>query len=1132
MADIESIKDYYNRYDPDKGYARNLYIAGKVLQSSEMNEMESMILQRVKNVGDTILTNGDIIEGCQLKVGEGCATITKGKVYLNGDVHEVAPTTVDLTLQGTEEIGVKLISEVVTPADDPDLLDPATGYDNYGADGAYRLKETVQITVNDETANKLFTLVDGIQEKIVRTEDQSQLEKINAMLAKRTFDESGNYKVSGLEIVDKEMSDENNIYISVEPGRAYVRGWEVVKDTAINVPVERPRTIRVAQNEPKQFRTGTTRYILNNNYIKDIKKVIGIVSQTEMITRGSIAGGIDYLPKYPVDHIVSVTQGADTYVEGTDFQLTKDGVDWGLSGNEPNPGESYEVTWAYNKTMKQGTDYELEMDDENDRGYVKFLSADVPMNGSTFLCDYEYYLCRIDVFSLNEAGQIIRTTGQPDILRTLGSPSVSDDAVLVLGSVMVLPNSNSPFIANNNTKNISMLELYNVLNRLTQLEYNQAMTDLDEEAAAGEQATQLKGVFTDGFIGLTKADVYHKDWNASFDLYNALLTVPYTPTISTLKVNQDEKPQAGQFSRLITAPYTTQKILTQNLATGVIRVNAYNAFPKNPVPKLSPASDTWIDDNTVTVQGQPQVKTVTLYRWWEHLAGSKNGYYGETWISNSQQAWINAGFTDDMGKSTGWGNSATTTTQRTVVSSIINNAIMYMRQIPVDVSISSLEPNVDNIEAKFDGVVVELKANDDRYRGSVPGTLRADVNGNSYGFFTIPEGVRCGTREFMCYPQSAPANVGTAKFTANGTERVTTKTVFTETVTARVSDPLAQSFQFANEMFLTGIGVYFKDKDSREPITIQIRNMVNGYPGPIVYAEKVVAGTNVRTGAAANQETVITFDDPVYMLADNQYCFTILSNSDIDSVWMAETSSRDITTGANVAKNPYLAGMLFSSSNALTWTAHQNADLKFNLYGAKFTGDGEVVFKDVSGLNADSILLMSEEAIPAGCSVEWEYSCNNTGEWLPIPTMGQRDLTSKANSVRLKARLKANGYTSPAIASDSLALVSIQNSTQGVYVSKNVGLPEGFDTVKVVADFELPAATNIEVYYATDTNGAAWDALSTTGTEQKSQTVTTYTFEKKLDITATNYRVKLVLTTTDPLSTPKVRNLRSILKTV
>lgn len=1115
MAQIESIKDYYNRFNPDKEYARNLYLSGKVLQSAEMNEMESILLERIRNVADTVLTNGDIIEGCQLVIGEGGATVTRGKVYLDGNVRTVHPTTVDLTFRGQERIGVKLVSEVVTAADDPDLLDPATGYDNYGADGAYRLKEYVVVTVNDDAANTVYILNDGIQEKTVSlTEDASQLNKLNTILAKRTFDESGNYKVSGFEIIDKEMCDDDNIYVGIEPGKAYVRGYEVIKSSPVTIPVKRPDTFRTAMNEPKVYRSGNNQYALNNHFVNRLNRVVSIVEVSKTMTRGGIAGGIDYLPAYPVTEIVSVTQSGITYELDEDFRLTGDGIDWSPSGNEPEPGMSYDVVWRYNKTMLKGKDYEFVRDDDDPdrKGYVRFMEdGDKPCEGSTFLCDYDYLLSRVDTFSIDKDGTIITTPGQPDILAHVGAPAVSDDAVLVLGSVLVMPLRDDTVITNNNTKNIPMSDLYKMLTRINEIEYNQAVSDLDVEAASGEQASELQGVYTDGFIGLTKADVFHKEFNAAINVVDETMSVQAIPTIKGLNIDDTLKPTIGKFGRLITAPYGIRKVLSQMYASNVVRVNAYNAFPKTPTLALAPASDNWIDYNTLTVQGQ------TMYR---------NG--GATYVG-----WSSTG---------NYRTSTTSYSSSSVSQSVQDTAITYMREIRVDVSIANLEPNVDNVQCMFDGKPVAMTGSEPKYNGTMSGTLKADVNGNSSGYFTIPSGTRTGTRQFQAYPESAPALMGTANFTANGTQRtttntvvttITTQTVFTAVVTPVTYDPVAQSFQFATDMYLTGIGIYFHDKNTKEPITVQIRNMVNGYPGNIVYAEKTISGKDCHTSSIAAMETVVMFDDPAYLNANESYCFTVLSNSDIDSLWTAETSGRDIATNEYIAKNPYMTGVMFSSSNAQTWTAHQNADLKFNVYAAQFNGNGEVIFEDVDDVNADAIMLRSSEAIPAGCSVEWQYETNGDGAWLPLLNSELRELTTKAESVRFKAVLKiANEYTSPAIALDSLMTALFANRNSGAYVSRNLHVPDGFNNVKIVADLEIPLATNVKMFFATDVDGTNWETIPNTRTDQKSQSVTTYTFEKTLADSVTDYRVKVEVSTENSLKVPKVRKLRSILKTV
>lgn len=1124
MSEVSTITGYYNLYDSTKGYTELLFRAGKVLQSKEVNEIQSMLKNQIKNVGDTILTNGDIIEGCQLVIDlEGkTATLTKGRIYLDGNVHAVEDTQVSITGEGTEIIGAILKKEVITPDDDSDLLDVSTGYDNYNQDGAYRLKESVEITVNNNQASILYTLQDGQQLTVNTAEDLTQLDKIQATLARRTFDESGNYKVSGLKLVAKNFSDKDKIYISLETGKAYVKGYEVSKTSATTIGLNRPTTLKGVDNEPKVYRSNSVRYALNNSYIDKIKKVVAIVQETQKITRGSIIGGIDYLPLSPVVEVVSVKQGDTVFTQDTDFRLLNDGIDWSIGSNAPDPGTSYEVVWNYNKTMVKEVDYILDNDLETNIGYVRFLDGgDKPVDGSTFLANYDFTLCRRDTVSLDKDGNAIVTEGQPDILRTVESPSVDAQSVLVLGSTLLKPNSDEVVIINNNTQTIPMLDLYKMLERINALEYNQSITDLDNEAAEGENATELMGVFTDGFLGMSKADVYHSEWTASIDLDNQELTLPFETSVSTLVVDEANSFNAGKFNRLLTAPYTEINLFSQPLATGSLRVNSYNAFPKRPAVKLQPEVDNWIDEREVVIQGGTKTKSVTLRRWWYHK--------GESWAAQEKALWQSYGLADG-GASLGW-NSATVTTKKSVVSSILDQAIMYMRQNSVNVTIQNLEPFVDNLTATFDGMAISLNPLQTKYQGSTAGTLKADANGVARGHFKIPANTLCGTRELKVYPVNTPSLSGSANYTANGRMITTTKTVWTEVVKLNPTDPLAQSFQFDMDQYLTAVGIYFLDKDTVEPITVQVRNMVNGYPGTTCYAEKVIQPSEIKTSNTAGIETKVVFDDPVYCNAGEQYCFTVLSNSDIDSLWIAETTKTDIASGQQISKNPYLNGTLFSSSNALTWTAHQSSDMKFNLYGAKFETRGGAIFQLVENLNIDRLMIASEESIPTGCSISWQYSINE-GAWNPIETYDDRELTELAETVRIKVEITANSYTSPAIALDSLILCGFANLMNGVYISKNVYVEDGYNNIKQVVDLHIPANTNINMYYATDTDGEEWHSLTNTSTVQKSSEYKTYTFEAELAETAHNYRCKVELSTVDQTFRPKAQNLRSIMKTI
>ena len=64
-------------------------------------------------------------------------------------------------------------------------------------------------------------------------------------------------------------------------------------------------------------------------------------------------------------------------------------------------------------------------------------------------------------------------------------------------------------------------------------------------------------------------------------------------------------------------------------------------------------------------------------------------------------------------------------------------------------------------------------------------------------------------------------------------------------------DPLAQTFMIDDEggVFLTSVDVYFSSKDENVPVTLQIRNTVNGYPGQQIlpFAEKTLNPSAVST---------------------------------------------------------------------------------------------------------------------------------------------------------------------------------------------------------------------------------------------------------------------------------------------
>jgi|688.fasta_scaffold13322_7 hypothetical protein len=167
-------------------------------------------------------------------VGTGSvASIEEGVFYVDGYFVKVSPQTIVLDPYGntpTYRVGLEIDDSVVDESEDSNLLDPAQTSFNYQAPGAWRYQFRLNLAKRSLTSvddNKFFELLrveNGLITKQVRYPIYSQLEET---LARRTFDESGNYTVKPFGIsLEANTACSNNFIINIEPGKAYVRGFE------------------------------------------------------------------------------------------------------------------------------------------------------------------------------------------------------------------------------------------------------------------------------------------------------------------------------------------------------------------------------------------------------------------------------------------------------------------------------------------------------------------------------------------------------------------------------------------------------------------------------------------------------------------------------------------------------------------------------------------------------------------------------------------------------------------------------------------------------------------------------------------------------------------------------------------
>ena len=183
----------------------------------------------------------------------------------------------------TCQVGFNIGEEIVNYTQDISLLDPALEATNYAAPGADRLKLIPTLTrlEIDEQAGapdyvQLFVVREGIIEIMY---EKSQYAVINDYFASRTEDESGDYYVNGLGVRVREHLNNNvnsGLYtsaangnnsllaIGVEPGRGYVKGYQVGNLTMRWVTTEKATT---AQNINSQIITARFgNYFLADEY--------------------------------------------------------------------------------------------------------------------------------------------------------------------------------------------------------------------------------------------------------------------------------------------------------------------------------------------------------------------------------------------------------------------------------------------------------------------------------------------------------------------------------------------------------------------------------------------------------------------------------------------------------------------------------------------------------------------------------------------------------------------------------------------------------------------------------------------------------------------------------------------------
>jgi hypothetical protein len=173
-------------------------------------------------------------------------------------------------------VGFKVTESVITPEEQPLLSDNAQGTTNFAAPGAHRYKiqlSLVKLPLDSTDEIKFIELLrvkDGRVQNVITKSSYAELEKT---LARRTFDESGNYEVkkfklsarehlntdgsgvyppiptTGNIVADQTYGDEDKFVIAIDPGKAYVSGFEIEATSTQYISFDKARENSITGEE-------------------------------------------------------------------------------------------------------------------------------------------------------------------------------------------------------------------------------------------------------------------------------------------------------------------------------------------------------------------------------------------------------------------------------------------------------------------------------------------------------------------------------------------------------------------------------------------------------------------------------------------------------------------------------------------------------------------------------------------------------------------------------------------------------------------------------------------------------------------------------------------------------------------
>ena len=259
------------------------------------------------------------------------------------------------------------------------------------------------------------------------------------------------------------------------------------------------------------------------------------------------------------------------------------------------------------QTVKKVTSYSFNFENREFAGSGSSVTS-IPKDNSNFGYDFEFYLGRIDGFTITPQGEFKVILGTPSENPT---PPKQPE-----GAMKLAENALSPFVVDIKnvtsekevSKQYSAADIGRLEKRISNIEYYTALNLLEKQAQTfevldNEGFTRFKsGFLVDGFAGHSTGDVVHPDYRCSIDMENKELRPKYfMKGITLLEENTTDLERSNNFYQktgdILTLPYQHVTSIEQPFATRIENLNPVLNFSWTGTCVLSPSGDEWFEVN-------------------------------------------------------------------------------------------------------------------------------------------------------------------------------------------------------------------------------------------------------------------------------------------------------------------------------------------------------------------------------------------------------------------------------------------------------------------------------------------------------------------------------------------------------